>query len=232
MGPEKNKTHVLSVSQTSVVPASVSTLSGLPPGKELVKEADLRPGATARRMAHGEPTSCPSSASQTSAVPVSTSTLLSTSLEKRNVREADQRLGASEKNVKLDVNGSQIGAAPGGATAAPPRPAAAHALAGPGLSGARSSPRGPAGSHYSCCCQACRKVSTNPKFGCAGLGVLGSVDLFPRRFEGSVSEERLGSRTRTVTCVKLDVKRSWQDGGLWMVTAVRDRTRLGPRGGA
>ena len=48
-------------------------------------------------------------------------------------------------------------------------------------------------------------------FGCAGLGVLGCADLFLRRFKGSVSVERFGSRTRTVKRVKLDVKRSRQD---------------------
>ena len=58
------------------------------------------------------------------------------------MKEADQRPGASEKNVKLDVKGSQTGAAPGGAIAASPRPAAAHALVGPGLSGALSFPAG------------------------------------------------------------------------------------------
>ena len=120
----------------------------------------------------------------------------------------------SAENVKLDVKGSQTGAAPGVATAAPPRPAAAHAPGGPGLSGARSTSRGPAGSCYSNCCQAYHKVSTNPMFGCAGLGVLGSADLFPRRFEGSLSEERFGSRTRTYSCVKLDGKRCRQDGSL------------------
>ena len=51
-------------------------------------------------------------------------------------------------------------------------------------------------------------------FGCAGLGVLGCADLFLRRFKGSVSVERFGSRTRTVKRVKLDVKRSRQDSSI------------------
>ena len=198
-----------SSAQTFVVTAFAFPFSGATPGKEFVKKANGQPGP-----------------------PASTSTLSSMSLVGRLVKEKDLRPGGSAKNVKLDDKGSQSGAAPGVATAAPPRPAAAYAPAGPGMSGALWLPRGPAGFPYSMLCQAYLKVLTNPMFGCAGLGVLGSVDLFPRRFEGSVSEERFGSRTRTVTRVKLDVKRSWQDGGLWMVTAVRDRTRLGPRGGA
>lgn len=108
--------------QAFVVPAFVFPFSGATPGKDFVKKANGQPRP-----------------------PASTSILSSMSQVESLLKEKDLRPGGSAENVKLDDKESQSGAAPGVATVAPPRLAAAYAPAGPGMSWARWLPRGPAG---------------------------------------------------------------------------------------
>ena len=134
------------------------------------------------------------SVSQTFAVPASVSAFVVALPAECVVEEMDVPPGAPAECVELDIKRSGPGRSPG---AAPPCTNAADAPAGLGLSGIVLLSRGPGDLPYSMCCQAYRKVSTNPMFGCAVLGVRCFADLFLRRFQDSVSAERLGSRTRT-----------------------------------
>ena len=102
------------------------------------------------------------SVSQTFVVLAPISTPLGVLLAESFVKEMDVQPGVPAECVELDVKRSEPGRSLG---ETPPWTNAADAPAGLGLSGIVLLSRGPGDLPYSMCCQAYRKVSTNPMFG-------------------------------------------------------------------